>query len=279
MNLTEFLSICPEYGKPYQFNIKTPTDENPVSKRLYFGGFCFMSNMGRPDKEAKLIPILMLPAEDGTMSNKVHGGLPTRLEWIVSIENHEMRNGVTDFHMATEPGEAESLSNAVNNLNLIAYNNTLRLMREMNVLFPGKAVRLDPETPVGAVNYYKHGCCPCNIITVAMDDKNTDLVYEVSDYEGGNEQRDDDDLGFDNRGYLLEALMRCIEEPVFGEYDDEETFIADGTKAEDIPDPDPEKTPFLYRSKIIERLKENLKNASGQPEGSPEDSCGHAECL
>jgi len=258
MNLIQFLSCGVTYGKQYDVTIQSPTDKEPVKERLYFGGFRMKHNQYRIGDENALVPIFFLPKKDGTMSGTTRDGLPTWLEHIIAIENPMLLNGVTDMPFITDQQDVDALQCSIYNLNRIAYNNTLRLMREMNLLFPGKAVRLDPETPVGAVNYYKHGCCPCNIITVAMNDKNTDLVYEVSDYEGENEERDDDDLGFDNRGYLLEALMRCIEEPVFGEYDDEETFIAEGTKGEEIPDPDPEKTPFLYKSGLLVKLKNNL---------------------
>lgn len=280
MKLIELLSAGLAYGKAYNVTIQTYTDHTPVTERLYFGGFRLKNDSARVDNADSIVPVFMVPNEDGSMSRRVRSGLPTWLEFIVGIEPADLKNGLADFPMPMDGEEAEALSNSVWNITKRTHNNILRLLREMDVLFPGKKIRLDPENPVCAVHYYRHGCESCTIEAVGLNAGKTDLVYDIN-YECGDNESDvdDDNMGFENKAWLLSIVRDAIADPVFDEDGEDLTFITEGTKAEEIPDPDPEKTPFLYHSKIIERLKKNLKNAGGQPEESPEDSCGHAERL
>lgn len=278
MNLIEFLSCGPAYGKLYTVTSQTSVDDGPVVENLYFGGFRLKFGKERVDCSQSIVPVFNLPKKDGGMSRKTRG-FPLFLEFILSVEAAELSGGVSDKATVASLDDASGLANAGWNIHSLAMNNLLRLMREMNVLFPGKKVYLDPDFGCSVIQHFKHGCFSCSIIAVGINGAGNKVTFDLSDYECGDTFNDveEDECSIENSAYILHAVMESIAEPNFDEFDDRfddeasgrnNFFVLPETDPENISDPTIPRTPMLFRSGIIAILKKNLrKYREGLEEG------------
>lgn len=262
MNLIQFLSTGPVHGKAYDVTIKRPYEDKPETRRLFFAGYRLKYGAMLSGSDDDIVPVFTDPTKNGKMG-RAHSS-HTWTDYIISITPVDGAEGVA---ATTGLDDAFSLAEAGWGLRRLAENNLLRLMREMNVLFPGKKIRVSIDRGCHVVQHFKHGCAACTILAVGLNEAGTSVTFDISDYECGETYDDveDEDFSIENYGHILHSVMASIADPAFDEYPDDEDeagtyFVQPGTDPESLPCTTKELTPILHRTGLLTKLNENLSN-------------------
>ncbi len=247
MTLAEFLSIGLNHGQKCKVTIQNPSDRKASVYEVFFFGFrfyCYRTTGQTPDD---IIPVFNEPTKNGKMSSK---RFHAEYCWLGNIVNIEPLN----------PGQAHLTKREVCSLDRAAMGNDARcraslydIVREMNTLFPGKKILIQPGTRVCAIGYAKYDCYPVQIAAVYLDGDGQ-MVYDLSGDDYSAEAVPEKSVDPANSyAELLLSVLESIEDPVYGE----ESFIHEKTPWDAIPDVDYDKTPAIGAAKCMKTLKQN----------------------
>lgn len=255
MTLIEFLSYGLTEGQKVTLQLSNYYDDQVKPVTCFFAGF--RNRYGRPkahDQE-DIIPVFHQMSANGRRLSKLTSEY-TDLKYI---------RGVSAVDAPPESSGAEesrSIRSAVRNLEDAAFRQVKEILREMDMLFPGKKVFLDNDfNPATCVRWNKH-CCFKGYIKAAGW-KDGEPVFDLSmemDLEKGLTIRDFDVFSYQAlRCQLLDAIAS-------GSAEDDSFFDPSAQSYKDIPTVDPGRFPVLHGCGALDRLRSQMWFDSLSPE-------------
>ena len=238
MTILEFMALGLIHGHKYTVTFKNPATDKPEKETLFFNGYSCYAGKNVVRNNNDIVPVFNLPTKNGKMSRNQFVKFTTRAEEILEVETGDDTETI---------GYDETFQHALDAIEKRSRNQLLAIVREMDHLFPGKKILLDPDDRVCSVRYYKYDCTSTEINAIWIN--NGKVVLDV-------EGNDDNDNGVpfvsvDPNSYaeLLQNVMQNILYPYMGE----NSFVDENTRYEDIPEPEPNS--ILARTECILMLK------------------------
>lgn len=257
MTIIEFLSLGLVPGRKYNVTLKASYDKEPVTWALFFNGFRFFNGRSRGKEENDIIPVFNEANKNGRMSPKHFSARATWPEHIVSITDADTAGRPVDEPIRIlNPQEAESISEAVRNIEANSWRQLMTLLREMGRLFPGRTIQLDYNTAPAAVLYHKHGASPCNITRIHLKAEGSPSFFAVGEFL--DEWAGWDEFDPDSWSELLTIVMDAIQHPFIPDDEEEKTFIDEETSWKDIPLKEVEGTEVLKSTGLLDGLAADL---------------------
>ncbi len=255
MTLIEFLSLGLKRGQKVTIHFKNTLRLKavyPLVERAIFTGFRNYDYRETARSEEDIVPMFNKISKNGKKLN-AHIDQPTHLPFIESID---VDNSVPTLGSS----DANSILNAVENLQNAAHEQVLAIIKEMGTLYPGKRIILGSDTyEVNADYYLKYGCDSGYIVNVGWDDCDKNAVFGLSLSCQSVESATDGDFSV-NWLDMLHSLLLAIEYPTTdddmmpgkGFYDpDTDTW-------KDVRLPDEKDCPVLFGSGCLHALRANM---------------------
>lgn len=247
MTLIEFLSLGLIPGKKYTVILKEKWAEEPVEQELYFKGFRFFYGRKTGD-ETQIIPIFNETTKSGRMSPKHYNGIATWVEHIIDVKG----TSPTQTYLYDD---LLGLDRAISRIGLNVKRQTINLLQEMNELFPGKKITIDPDCACPATHYFKHGAQSVTI-TGAGIDANGIPVFDIQGEFDNEKDIPAEMIEPDSWPYLEKCILDSIGSPFHDE--DTETFIDEDATWKAIPLEKIKKSSILEKTGILLSLAADL---------------------
>ena len=254
MTLIEFLSLGLKRGQKVTIHFKNTLRLKavyPLVERAIFTGFRNYDYRETAHDAEDIVPMFNKISKNGKKLN-AHIDQPTYLPFIESID---VDNSVPTLGSS----DANSILNAVENLQNAAHEQVLAIIKEMGTLYPGKRIILGPDTyEVNADYYLKYGCDSGYIVSVGWDDCDKNAVFALSLSCQSVESATDGDFSV-NWLDMLHSLLLAIEYPVTDDEMPGKGFYNPDTDTwKDVRLPDEKDCPVLFGSGCLHALRANM---------------------
>ena len=253
MKAIEFISLNLKAGDKVSLTYRKTAGGTPMCVTCFFDGY--ETILGQISNSPEwILPVFRECSKNGKMLSRRLPSFPYFSD-IVSVERVPQAGEVVQE--VIDGAGSESMFNAVRNIIRRAEAQARELLREMDILFPGKKVYL--------VSGYRPSVAAGTILAIHSN-KGRILVDAYNDIET-MEGLDEEQAAVTDWPMLLHCLHHSIKNApdVFETEDPEDVpdfFLCDGEggviRHEDIPDATHEDMPVLYDSFITDMLKARL---------------------
>jgi hypothetical protein len=265
MKLIEFLSLGIKAGDKIRVTYDNHIKSKPEHADVFFKGFRIWSGSRVERNPDRLIPVFNKTTKDGKRSRNEYDGY-FGLEEIIDIEFlNEKTNLVKYLNERNDYFDVPalpSIANIFENLESRARQQLFQLVKELDDLFPDLQVALNEYEKAWRDDGYNNISYPTHVVSVGYwkgHGKSLDNICLniVSKHDNGLYELDKDIYVEDCYRLLSNTISSIINPEEIDKEDIEEHDVIDfhSMAWEDIPTAQREKHPYLFNTKILERLR------------------------